>query len=98
VKAAYQTVGFKWKTLSNDPTTGRRAQIMQLNKPPTCPDFQNERKLDLGKEPLTMKAGLVMSLKNTEEQIVPPSGIDLPIQAPNCFISSLLFYYGQSTN
>lgn len=25
VKAAYTTNGFKWKTLSNDPTTGKRA-------------------------------------------------------------------------
>lgn len=27
-KAAYAKFGFRWKTLTNDPETGRRAQIM----------------------------------------------------------------------
>lgn len=28
VKSAFTKIGFKWKTLSNDPHTGKRAQIM----------------------------------------------------------------------
>jgi len=30
VKLAFSGVGFKWKTLNNDPATGRRSQVMQL--------------------------------------------------------------------
>jgi len=37
VKNALSKCGFKWKTLSNDPVTGKRAQIMQLNKPANAP-------------------------------------------------------------
>jgi hypothetical protein len=37
VKNAFTKVGFKWKTLSNDPVTGKRAQVMQLNRPSTAP-------------------------------------------------------------
>mmetsp|Transcript_31809 Transcript_31809/g.31100 ORF Transcript_31809/g.31100 Transcript_31809/m.31100 type:complete len:122 (+) Transcript_31809:846-1211(+) len=33
IKTAYYSIGFKWKTLTNDPATGKRAQIMQLNRP-----------------------------------------------------------------
>lgn len=33
VKNAFTKAGFKWKTLSNDPATGKRAQIMQANRP-----------------------------------------------------------------
>jgi hypothetical protein len=28
VKNAFTKSGFKWKTLSNDPSTGKRAQVM----------------------------------------------------------------------
>ena len=31
IKAVYAAKRFRWKTLTNDPTTGKRAQIMQLN-------------------------------------------------------------------
>jgi len=30
IKNAYTKNGFRWKTLNNDPVTGKRAQIMQL--------------------------------------------------------------------
>ena len=60
MKSAYTQCGFKWKTLTNDPVTGKRAQIMQVNKLATAPAFENTRHLDLGKEPITIKAGLVM--------------------------------------
>lgn len=33
VKTVYTTKKFRWKTLSNDPVTGKRAQIMQWNSP-----------------------------------------------------------------
>ena len=33
VKNAYAGVGFRWKTLTNDPATGKRAQVMQLARP-----------------------------------------------------------------
>jgi hypothetical protein len=33
VKTAYTSQAFKWKTLSNDPATGKRAQVMQLANP-----------------------------------------------------------------
>lgn len=39
VKGALTKCGFKWKTLSNDPATGKRAQVMQLNRPATAPAF-----------------------------------------------------------
>lgn len=39
VKDALSKNGFKWKTLSNDPVTGKRAQIMQINRPATAPAF-----------------------------------------------------------
>lgn len=33
IKNCYSGKGFRWKTLTNDPVTGRRAQIMQLVNP-----------------------------------------------------------------
>ena len=39
VKNAFSKIGFKWKTLSNDPATGKRAQVMQLNRFPNTPVF-----------------------------------------------------------
>ena len=59
VKNALTKVGFKWKTLSNDPVTGKRAQIMQLNKPAAAPALEKGR---AGEEPVTIKAGLVMTI------------------------------------
>lgn len=47
-KACLQKAGFKWKNLRNDPTTGKRSQIMQLDRPkdPTkVPAFENPRGL-----------------------------------------------------
>lgn len=62
VKNAFAASGFKWKTLSNDPLTGKRAQIMQANKPANVGAFENLRNLDVGCEPLSIKAGLVLGL------------------------------------
>jgi hypothetical protein len=66
MKAAFTKVGFKWKTLTNDPVTGKRAQIMQLNRPATAPKFEGTelRLVDAGKEPVTIKAGMVMELSS----------------------------------
>lgn len=63
VKNAISKIGFKWKTLSNDPNTGKRAQIMQLNRPSNAPEFNKEhRKMEPGVEPITIKAGMIMGL------------------------------------
>ncbi len=63
VKNAFTKLGFKWKTLSNDPSTGKRAQIMQLNRPANAPEFDRGfRKIEPGVEPLTIKAALTMGL------------------------------------
>ena len=65
VKNAFSKVGFKWKTLSNDPATGKRAQIMQLNRFPTSPAYEPKmRHIEAATEPVTIKAGLVLSLSH----------------------------------
>lgn len=62
-------LGFKWKTLINDPS-GLRFQIMQMNRPKNLGMNEKEanaRKLKLKQEPLTIKAGLLLNLcKETE--------------------------------
>jgi hypothetical protein len=35
---------------------------MQANRPTTAGEFENIRYLDLGKEPITIKAGMIMGL------------------------------------
>ena len=63
VKNAFSKVGFKWKTLSNDPATGKRAQVMQLNRFPNTPAYEPKaRQIEAANEPVTIKAGLVLSL------------------------------------
>jgi hypothetical protein len=63
VKNAFSKLGFKWKTLSNDPHTGKRAQIMQLSRPITAPGFDKKyRKMEPGVEPLTIKAAFIIGL------------------------------------
>jgi hypothetical protein len=65
VKNAFTKCGFKWKTLTNDPNTGKRAQVMQLNRFPTTPAFDPKlRHMEPAQEPVTIKAGLIMSLVN----------------------------------
>lgn len=57
-KQCLQNVGFKWKTLRNNPETGKRSQIMQLDRPSDpskVPEFENPRGLQVGMEPLTLK-------------------------------------------
>lgn len=66
MKAAFTKAGFKWKTLTNDPVTGKRAQIMQLNRPANAPLYEGiqHRFVDAAKEPVTIKAGMVMELSS----------------------------------
>ena len=50
-----------WKTVS----TGKRSQIMELRKPTgeaanDLPAFENPRNLELGKEPVTIKSGMIL--------------------------------------
>lgn len=47
-KEVLQKAGFKWKNLCNDPSTGKRSQIMQLDRPKDVtkiPAFENPRGL-----------------------------------------------------
>jgi hypothetical protein len=47
-KDVLQRAGFKWKNLCNDPSTGKRSQIMQLDRPKDLskiPAFENPRDL-----------------------------------------------------
>ena len=67
IKKALGEMKYRWKNLSNDPATGKRSQIMQLNKPTGeaaahLPEFENVRNLSLGKEPVTVKSGIVLEL------------------------------------
>ena len=44
---------FKWQSLINDPATGKRSQLMQLNKPTgelaaALPPFENPRGIQIG--------------------------------------------------
>lgn len=52
VKAVYTEKKFRWKTLTNDPATGKRAQIMQYNNTEACKR----------QEPFTIKLALVFSV------------------------------------
>ena len=67
IKKALGDMKYRWKNLSNDPATGKRSQIMQLNKPTgeaaaSLPEFENVRNLQLGKEPVTIKSGIIFEL------------------------------------
>jgi len=60
VKDAYAKTGFRWKMLNNNRETGKRAQVMQLNKPKEgAPAFENLRNICPQQEPITIKAGLL---------------------------------------
>jgi len=65
IKKALAEMKYKWKNLTNDPTTGKRSQIMELRKPTgeaaaDLPAFENPRNLVLGKEPVTIKSGMIL--------------------------------------
>ena len=67
IKKALAELKFKWKNLTNDPKTGRRAQNMELKKPTgdaaaNLPAFENKRNLTLGKEPVTIKSGVLFEV------------------------------------
>ena len=67
IKKALAEVKFKWKNLTNDPVTGRRAQNMELKKPvgdaaASLPPYENTRNLVPGKEPVTIKSGLLLEV------------------------------------
>ena len=66
--------GFKWKTLINDPETGHRYQIMQMNKPKDK-EFNNKacelRKLKPKQEPVLIKAGLLLRLFKENHDAIP---------------------------
>ena len=74
LKDALKLEKFRWQSLINDPVTGKRSQLMQLNKPKgdaaaALPAFENPRNLQLGKEPVTIKAGILISVGDNPEEI-----------------------------
>ena len=65
LKDALKQEKFRWQSLINDPVTGKRSQLMQLNKPKgeaaaALPQFENPRNVQLGQEPVTIKAGILI--------------------------------------
>lgn len=56
MKAAVSKFGFRWKTLSNDPVSGKRAQIMQASR---------QDKIERP-EPFSVKLACVLSLSGEE--------------------------------
>ena len=73
IKKALADSKFRWKNLSNDPITGKRSQIMELKKPTTgeaaasLPAYENTRNLQPGKEPVTIKSGVIFELGTLRE-------------------------------
>ena len=74
VKACYSALGFRWKTLTNDPATGIRAQIMQLANP------SDRTKID---EPFSVKIAMTISLQDAKvkKQAAQESNLDAPISS-----------------
>ena len=60
---------------------------MQLNRPPTAPEFLNERKMDIGKEPVTLKAGSLMGL-GSKHQYGDHNYLS-KVEIPSCIVGSL---------
>ena len=86
-----QKKGFKWKTLINYPSTGKRYQIMQMNQPKDLViNKNNERKLKIKQEPITLKAAVVLRLYNDlyTDKSDRANGQD-KIEVPYCMMSAL---------
>lgn len=72
-KEVLQKAGFKWKNLCNDPSTGKRSQIMQLDRPKDAtkiPAFENPRGLQIGKEPLTVTMSMILGVGQPDSSAV----------------------------
>jgi hypothetical protein len=54
--------GYKWKTLLNDPATGRRHQVMEMPRPKDMPPPEHQ------KEPLAMKGGLILRVHDEKKE------------------------------
>lgn len=97
VKNAFTKSGFKWKTLSNDPASGKRAQIMQANRPASAIQFEEtHRNIESGKEPITIKAGVLMSInpiENKEQKL--QQNIEFNTKLISCLVGSLVHYKEQ---
>eukprot|EP00347_Sterkiella_histriomuscorum_P021246 403334687 len=91
IKNAFTKCGFKWKTLSNDPVTGKRAQVMQANRPPNGIAFdQAHRNIKSGQEPITIKAGMIMKLEKQDPDNYNDYDGDMKEPTEACLISCLL--------
>lgn len=77
VKTAYTSQAFKWKTLSNDPATGKRAQVMQLANP-----AGNQTK----DEPFTIKLALTVDVSD-EPVLAQPLSSNQQMVAPISMLS-----------
>ena len=72
---------------------------MQLNKPPTAPEFDTKhRKMEAGVEPLTVKAGLVMALSKTPGSSSKSGAAEPKVSLASCILGSLKFMKESSEN
>lgn len=98
ITAALKAEKFRWKSLINDPKTGKRAQIMDLKKPAAdqLPPFENSRGLNPGQEPIMIKTAMLMRV---EEGAVPSATLppaEGKVQAPLSIISCLQKFLAES--
>lgn len=91
VSLGMEKKGFKWKTMLNDPATGKRYQIMQMNKPKDLVvEPKNDRKLTLKQEPITLKAAVVLRLyKDVYSDKTDRTNDNNKIELPYCMMSAL---------
>lgn len=89
-----QKKGFKWKSVKNDPDTGKRFQIMQMMRPVGLAldaGKQQERKIVAKREPIMIKAGVILRLfKDVYTDNTERSGSTNKIEVPYCLMSALL--------
>lgn len=74
LKDALKVEKFRWQSLINDPASGKRSQLMQLAKPKgeaaaSLPPYENTRGVQVGKEPITIKAGMLIQVSDNPEEI-----------------------------
>lgn len=75
--------GFKWKTLINDPSTGKRYQIMQIVRPADLKDDQGPPP-----EPLILKAAQLYDIGSDQSNESQTRSLDEP-DVPYCFFAAL---------
>lgn len=76
-------LGFKWKTLINDPETGGRYQVMQMNRPKDLPKKAQRQ------EPITIKSALLLRMFKDAGKIAKTDIGTQPIEVPYNYLSAL---------